>query len=76
MAVVNFRTDERSERALTELTSDGSTTSEAIRQALVDAVRLRRREQMRAESLALMNNDDDRARSRRILTDMDEVRAW
>jgi len=76
MAVVNFRTDERSERALAELTADGSTTSEAIRQALVDAVRLRRREQMRAESLELTNDADDRAESRRVLTDMDELRAW
>ena len=39
MAVVNFRTDERSEQALAELTADGSTVSDAIRQALVDAVR-------------------------------------
>ena len=76
MAVLNFRTDERSERALTELTADGTTTSEAIRQALVDAVRLRRREQMRAESLELMGDENDRAESRRVLADMDELRAW
>jgi hypothetical protein len=76
MTVVNFRTDERSERALAELTADGSTTSEAIRQALVDAVRLRRREQMRAESLELMDDDDDRAESRRVVEEMDELRAW
>jgi hypothetical protein len=63
MAVVNFRTDERSERALAELTADGSTTSDAIRQALVDAVRLRRREQMRAESLEMTNDHEDRAQS-------------
>ena len=56
--------------------SDGSSASEAIRQALVDAVRLRRREQMRAESRALMNDQADRAESRRILTEMDELRAW
>ena len=76
MSVLNFRTDERSERALAELMSDGSTASEAIRRALVDAVRLRRREQMRAESRALMNNEDDRAESRRVLAEMDELRAW
>ncbi len=76
MAVVNFRTDERSERALAELMADGSTTSDAIRQALVDAVRFRRREQMRAESLEVMNDDDDRAESRRVLMEMDELRAW
>ena len=76
MSVVNFRTDERSERALTELMADGSTASDAIRRALVDAVRLRRREQMRAESLALMNDDADRAESRQVLLEMDELRAW
>jgi len=74
--VVNFRTDERSERALAELTADGSTTSEAIRQALVDAVRLRRRERMRSESLALTSDQNDRAESRRVLAEMDELRAW
>ena len=76
MPVLNFRTDERSERALAELMADGSTASDAIRQALVDAVRLRRREQMRLESLALMNDEADRAESRKVLSEMDELRAW
>jgi hypothetical protein len=76
MAVLNFRTDERSERALAELMADGSTASDAIRRALVDAVRLRRREQMRIESLALMNDDADRAESRQVLLEMDELSAW
>ena len=76
MPVVNFRTDERSQRALAELMMDGSTASDAIRQALVDAVRLRRREQMRVESLALMGDEADRAESRVVLAEMDELRAW
>lgn len=76
MAVVNFRTDARSEAALAELTADGSTTSEAIRQALVDAVRLRRREQMRLESLQLAHDPDDLAEVRAVLGEMDELRAW
>jgi len=76
MAVVSFRTDERSDQALAELTADGSTTSDAIRNALVDAVRLRRREQMRAESLELGDDDDDRAESRRVAAEMDNLRAW
>jgi hypothetical protein len=76
MAVVNFRTDDRSERALAELTADGSSVSDAIRQALVDAVRLRRREQMRRESAELVADPNDRAESRRILKEMDELRAW
>jgi uncharacterized protein YoaH (UPF0181 family) len=76
MSVVNFRTDDRSEKALAELMADGSSASDAIRQALVDAVRLRHREQMRLESLALMNDEDDRAEMRRVLADMDDLRAW
>ena len=76
MAVVNFRTDEPSDRALAELMSDGSTASEAIRQALVDAVRLRRREQMRAESRALLADEADLAESRRVSAEMDNLRAW
>jgi hypothetical protein len=76
MAVVNFRTDERSARALAELTADGTTVSDAIRQALVDAVRLRRREQMRRESLEASADPTDRVESKRVLTEMDELRAW
>jgi hypothetical protein len=76
MSVVNFRTDERTDRALAELTADGSTVSDAIRQALVDAVRLRRREQMRQESLELAADPADLAESRRVLNEMDDLRAW
>ncbi|CAN5354952.1 hypothetical protein BH20ACT5_BH20ACT5_09850 [soil metagenome] len=76
MAVVNFRTDEAAEAALAELTADGSTVSEAIRQALVDAVRLRRRELMRRESLEVANDPADREESRQVLQEMDDLRAW
>jgi hypothetical protein len=76
MPVVNFRTDGPAERALAELTADGSSVSDAIRQALVDAVRLRRREQMRRESLEAANDPGDLAESRKILKEMDELRAW
>lgn len=75
MAVMNFRTDSSSEAALAELMSDGSTASGAIRAALVDAVRLRRRELMRAESIALTQDEQDRDESRRVLSEMDELRA-
>jgi hypothetical protein len=76
MAVVNFRTDESSEAALAELTADGTTVSDAIRRALVDAVRLRRREQMRRESLEMLHDSDDLAESRAVRKEMDELRAW
>lgn len=74
--VLNFRTDERSERALAELTADGSSVSEAIRQALVDAVRLRRREQMRRESLEASTDPVDVAESKQVLRELDALRAW
>lgn len=61
---------------MAELTADGSTVSDAIRQALVDAVRLRRREQMRRESLEVSGDPADVAESRRVLAEMDELRAW
>lgn len=76
VAVVNFRTDERAQRALDELTADGSTVSVAIRQALVDAARLRRREQMRYESATLLDDAADLAESRAVLKEMDDLRAW
>lgn len=76
MAVVNFRTDEQSDRALAELTADGSSVSDAVRQALVDAVRLRRREQMRLESLEVSSDPAELQEMRRVLAEMDELRAW
>jgi len=76
MTVVTFRTDESADQALAELTADGSSVSEAIRRALVDAVRLRRREQMRRESLEASADPLDVAESRQVLRDMEAARAW
>lgn len=76
MAVVVFRNDPQSRAALAELTSDGSTPSKAIRTALVDAVRLRRREQMRRESLAAAMDAHDLAEARAALQEMNDLRAW
>jgi hypothetical protein len=76
MAVVTFRTDESSEAALAELTADGTTVFDAIRRALVDAVRLRRREQMRLESLELLYDSDDLAESGAVRKKMNQLGAW
>ncbi|KFF58531.1 hypothetical protein JF66_17940 [Cryobacterium sp. MLB-32] len=76
MAIVNFRTDEVTQQALDELTADGATVSAAIRQALLDAARQRRRDLMRRESTALKNDPADLAESRAVLRDMDNLRAW
>ena len=76
MPVINFRSDDRSERALAELTADGSTVSDAIRRALVDSVRMKRREQMRRESVDVSGDEAERAESRRVTAELDELRAW
>jgi hypothetical protein len=76
MPVINFRSDDRSERALAELTADGSTVSDAIRRALVDSVRMKRREQMRRESVDVSGDEAERAESRRVSAELDELRAW
>jgi hypothetical protein len=75
MPVVSFRTDERADEALAELTADGTSVSDAIRQALVGAVRPRRREQMRRESLEASADPLDLEESRQVLRDMDPLRA-
>ncbi|MGL5930921.1 MAG: hypothetical protein ACRCY8_18465 [Dermatophilaceae bacterium] len=76
MAMITFSTDPRSERALAELTADGSTTSEAIRQALLDSVRLRRRGQMRRESVEAAQDPHDLAESRAVAQEMARRRVW
>lgn len=75
MAVITFSTDGPSERALIELTADGSTVSEVIRQALVDAARQRRREQMRWQSVEASRDPADFAESRQVLAEMCRLRA-
>jgi hypothetical protein len=75
MAVINFRTDAASEAALAELTSDGASVSDAVRQALIDAVRLKRREQMRRDAEAALADPVDLAESRRVRKEMDLLRA-
>ena len=76
MAIVNFRTDDLSQQALDELTAEGATVSAAIRQALLDAARQKRRDLMRRESTALLDDAADRAESRAVLRDLDDLRAW
>jgi Arc/MetJ-type ribon-helix-helix transcriptional regulator len=60
MGIVNVRISGEAEQALKELTADGTSTSDAVRRALLDAVTLRRREQMRAEALRSMADPADR----------------
>ena len=73
MAVVNVRISGEAEEALRALTADGVTVSEAVRRALLESVRLRRREQLRAEALRAMADPDDRAAMRAALEEWADV---
>ncbi len=73
MGIVNVRISGEAERALEELTADGTSTSDAVRQALMDAVMLRRRERMRAEALRSMADPADREAVRQAMEEWADV---
>ena len=76
MTVVNFRLDPESAAALAELTREGESRSDVLRRALRDAVRLQRRELMRAEAIACVSDAADLAETARVAADLDDLRAW
>lgn len=76
VSTITFRPDPETERALAELTADGTSTSAAIRSALLAAHRRRRAEQLRAETEALAQDPDDLAEIRAIQSELESLRAW
>lgn len=73
---ITFRPDDDALHALAVLTKDGTTVSNALRSALIDAARLRAQDRLRAESAALAANEQDRAEAAQVLRDMETLRAW
>ncbi len=73
---ITFRPDDESERALATLTADGRSASAAIRDALVHEAQRREDERLRAEAAALAADPDDVAEARRVLEDLEPLRAW
>ena len=76
MGSITFRPDPESERALNELTADGTSASAAIREALINAARARAQQRLRAEAMALAADPDDVAEMQRVQADMEPLRAW
>ncbi|MHB8246943.1 MAG: hypothetical protein ACYDGN_16655 [Acidimicrobiales bacterium] len=76
MGALTIRTDDKVERALQILTSDGQSRSEAARSAILEAERAHRRALLRAEAERLRNDPDDVAASRELAAEMDAIRAW
>jgi hypothetical protein len=73
---ITFRPDEDAQRALEVLTADGTAVSTVVRTALIDAARVRARQQLRAEAEALAQDPADRAEAAQVLRDMETLRAW
>ncbi len=76
MSTITFRPDEESAEALELLTRDGSTSSAAIRRALISASRQQQRDALLAEATRLASDESDRKEARRVLADMEHLRAW
>lgn len=66
MAMLTVEIDQDTERILSELTSEGRSTADVIREAIRVAGRLRWLEQARADAERLANDPDDLAEIRAI----------
>lgn len=73
---ITFRPDHEALLALEVLTSDGTSTSAAVRTALIETAARRAKSQLRAEAEELAADSDDRAEAARVLQDMEALRAW
>lgn len=71
--MIAVRPDADTRRALTELTADGTTVSEAVRAALIEAGARHAKERLRAEVAALAADPEDRADAARVLRDMEAL---
>jgi Arc/MetJ-type ribon-helix-helix transcriptional regulator len=76
MATLTVRTDEQTDRALRELTADGTSQSEVIRRAIYQAWRERQYARMEEESKRLLEDPDEQAEIRAIRADLDAISAW
>jgi Arc/MetJ-type ribon-helix-helix transcriptional regulator len=76
MSVITVRTDPEVDEALAALTADGSSRSHAVRLAILEAARARRRADLEAESRALATDPEDLAEARAVQADMEALRAW
>lgn len=76
MSTITVRTDEEVEAALDALTADGSSRSEAVRAAVLDAARARTRADLEREARMLADDPDDLAEVRAVQADLEPLRAW
>lgn len=73
---ISVRLDDDAQRALAELEASGMSRSEAVRTGLHAAAgRLRDRQRLAAEALALAEDDGDRAEAAAVQALMEDLRA-
>ncbi len=72
---ISIRLDEKAQEALESLTSSGRSRSDAIREAVIDLARRRRRRDLAAEVARLNADPADRAEKRAVGTLMESLRA-
>ncbi|MGH3522451.1 MAG: hypothetical protein ACRDU4_06395 [Mycobacterium sp.] len=73
---ITFRPDEDASQALAILTRDGTSTSTAVRAALIEAARRKAAAAIRAEAEEVAADETDRAEAMQVLRDMETLRAW
>lgn len=76
VATLTVRTDKEVDQALSALTSDGTSTSDAVRAAILAAYRERYYAEIRADAEAAAQDPADLAEVRAIRGDMDGLSAW
>jgi Arc/MetJ-type ribon-helix-helix transcriptional regulator len=76
MAMLTVRIDAKTEKALADLTADGRSATDAVREALLIANRLRRMELARIEAQELASDPEDMAEIRAIRQELGEDGAW
>ena len=76
MATVTVRTDSLVDEALAQLTADGTSTSDAVRAAILEAARRRYYDRLQAEAEIVAADEQDRAEVRAVRAEMEELSAW
>ncbi|WP_214410704.1 hypothetical protein [Sphaerisporangium fuscum] len=76
MGVLTVQIDARTEKALAELTADGRSITDVVREALLIASRLRRMEVARLEAQDLAGDPEELAELKAVRRDLGEDCAW
>ena len=76
MTTLTVRTDSEVDHALAALTADGTSTSDAVRTAILAAYRERYYAELRTAAEEAAHDPDDLAEVQAIRADMDALRAW